>query len=295
MQNLNDLRTFIVVVDAGSFTKASAQLNLTQSAVSHSVRQLENRLKIKLLNRTTRSLSTTDSGEQLYARIKPLLAMINGEIDALGDLTGSLRGQLRINGTDLAFVHVLWQKIADFCQAYPNIELELVSDVKFTDIVAERFDAGIRLGDDVAKDMIAVRVSDDLSMCVVATPDFLAEYGTPKTPYELTHLPCIGLRLPTHGGLLGWEFSDPKRHKMVKVTPNTTLISNSTNVNLQAVLSHQGFLWTPRIGVQDYLTSGKLLEVLNDWAIIYPGFYLYYPNRRADYAPLKAFIDKLRA
>ena len=271
MQNLNDLRTFIIVVEAGSFTKASAQLNLTQSAISHSVKQLENRLKIKLLNRTTRSLSPTEAGEQLYNRIKPLLTSIEMEVDALGDLTGSLRGRLRINGTDLAFVHVLWDKLAKFCQQYPQIELEMVSNVKFTDIVAERFDAGIRLGDDVAKDMIAVRISDDLSMCVVATPQFLAQHGTPITPYDLTDYPCIGLRLPTHGGLLPWEFSDPKRHKVIKVTPEAQLISNSASVNLTAVLASQGLLWTPKVVAKDAIHTGELVEVLADWAITYQG------------------------
>lgn len=294
-ENLNDLRAFLLVAQTGSFTKAGAMLGVSQSAVSHAMRGLEERLKIKLFHRTTRSISTTEAGERLFQRISPLFDDIDREINELGEFRNAVKGSLRINGMELAFGYVLWEKFERFMQDYPEVNLELISDVRFTDIVAERFDAGIRLGDDIAKDMIAVRVSDPLEMCCVASPAYLAQFGEPKTPYELTEHPCLQMRLPTNGGILNWEFQDPKiKGKTVKVQPHGRFIANDNFMLTKAVLSGQGIGWTPKVMVQEYIEQGKLKPILTAWDKHYSGFYLYYPNRRENSPLFKALVQALR-
>ena len=297
-ENLNDLRTFLLVAQSGSFTKAAAQLGVSQSALSHAVRALEERLKIKLLHRTTRSMSTTEAGERLYQRLLPLFDHIDQEICDVRSAEGGLTGHLRINGTEHALTHVLWEKFQSFMRLYPHVSLELVADNRFIDIVAERFDAGVRLGDDVAKDMIAVRISADLRMCVAAAPDYLARHGTPQTPRDLTEHACLSMRLQTHGGLLHWEFGDPKRKgKTVTVQVDQTngaFIANDSTLLQKAACAGMGLIWTPRDAIKAELDTGNLQTVLDEWAIAYPGYHLYYPNRRADSPLFRALVEALR-
>ncbi|MFB6349832.1 LysR family transcriptional regulator [Moraxella sp. ZJ142] len=294
-ENLNDLRTFLLVAETGSFTKAAAQLGVSQSALSHAVRGLETRLGVKLLNRTTRNVSTTAAGEQLQQRLRPLFDDIDEQINALGTFRNSLSGTLRINSTEHALSTVLWQKFQQFMQRYPDIQLELTCETRFSNIVAERFDAGIRLGDDVEKDMIAVRVSDDLRMCVAASPAYLARHGTPKTPFELTEHQCGAMRLMTLGNLLAWEFADPlNKGKVVKVQPQGQFIANQANLLVQFALADLGLIWIPADSIQAQLADGRLLTVLDDWAMIYQGYHLYYPSRRADSPIFQALVKSLK-
>ncbi|MFC0820477.1 LysR family transcriptional regulator [Moraxella marmotae] len=294
-ENLNDLRTFLLVAETGSFTKAAAQLGVSQSALSHAVRGLETRLGVKLLNRTTRNVSTTAAGEQLQQRLRPLFDDIDEQINALGSFRNSLSGTLRINSTEHALGTVLWQKFQQFMQRYPDIRLELTCETRFSNIVAERFDAGIRLGDDVEKDMIAVRVSDDLRMCVAASPAYLARHGTPKTPFELTEHQCGAMRLMTLGNLLVWEFADPLNEgKVAKVQPQGQFIANQTNLLVQFALADLGLIWIPTDSIQAQLADGRLLTVLDDWAMVYQGYHLYYPSRRADSPIFQALVKSLK-
>ncbi|WP_018650751.1 LysR family transcriptional regulator [Actinobacillus capsulatus] len=293
-ENLNDLRTFLLVAQTGSFTKAGAMLGVSQSAVSHAMRALEERLKIKLFHRTTRSISTTDAGEQLYQRIAPLLDEINHEINELSEFRHSLKGTLRIHGTELAF-GILWGKFDRLLRENPEIQLELASDIRFTDIVAERFDAGIRLGDDVAKDMIAIKVSDELEMVCVASPTYLAEHGTPQTLDELAHHNCLALRLPTNGGLLEWEFRTFKyKNKTIKIQPSGSVIANSNSVLINACCSSLGIAWQPKMLVEQQLVSGQLCEIFCEYAMRYSPFHLYYPNRRENSALFRVLVEALR-
>ncbi|MBH5329199.1 LysR family transcriptional regulator [Eikenella sp. S3360] len=287
-ENLNELRAFVTVAQAGSFTKAAQQVGVSQSALSHTIRGMESRLKVKLLQRTTRSVSTTEAGEQLYQKLLPLFEGIDSAIDALGETSGEVRGRLRINGTEHAFNVVLREKLTRFLQQYPMVSLELIGETRFADIVAERFDAGIRLGDDVQKDMIAVRVSPDMQMCAAASPGYLKIHGTPKTPFELTEHQCVNLALPA-GGVLTWEFLDPLTGKTVKIRSHGRFSANSSPVLVSAAKAGLGVVWSPRDMVSAELESGSLTEVLTDWRISYPGYHLYYSDRRAD-SPLFAAL-----
>ena len=293
-ENLNDLRAFLVVAQQGSFTKAARQMGVSPSALSHSIRGVEERLQVKLFNRTTRSVSTTDAGERLYQRLLPLFDGIDREVDALSEVRDAVRGKVRINGTRHVFDHVLRERIGRFVQTHPEIEVELVGDSRFVDIVADRFDFGIRLGDDVEKDMIAVRVSPDMRMCVVATPAYLTVHGTPQTPADLVHHECIRMLL-ADGSALVWEFADPAQPgRVAKVQPQGRFASNLEGC-LRAALQHgQGLLWTPQDTVADLLAAGAVVPVLEDWAISYPGYHLYYPNRHHQSPVFRAVVEALR-
>ena len=292
-ENLNDLRGFLLAAQTGSFTKAAAQLGISPSALSHSIKGLEARLGVKLLNRTTRSTATTDAGEQLYRRLLPLLEDMQDALDALGTFSGSLKGRLKINATEHA-LNLLWPKFSAFMRQYPDVELELCADIRFVDIVGERFDAGIRLGGDVEKDMIAVRVADELRACVIASPAYLAAHGTPASPHELGKHRCAAIRLPTSGGLLAWEFCDPHSGKTVKALPDGGFTANNSRLTLSFALSGHGLAWLPQDIAADALADGRLQEVLPDWAMRYDGYHLYYPNRRADSPLFQALVAALR-
>lgn len=293
-ENLNDLRAFLVVAQQGSFTKAARQMGVSPSALSHSIRGVEERLQVKLFNRTTRSVSTTDAGERLYQRLLPLFDGIDREVDALSEVRDAVRGKVRINGTRHVFDHVLRERIGRFVQTHPEIEVELVGDSRFVDIVADRFDFGIRLGDDVEKDMIAVRVSPDMRMCVVATPAYLTVHGTPQTPADLVHHECIRMLL-ADGSALVWEFADPAQPgRVAKVQPQGRFASNLEGCLRSALQHGQGLLWTPRDTVADLLAAGEVVPVLEDWAISYPGYHLYYPNRHHQSPVFRAVVEALR-
>ena len=291
---LNDLRAFLVVAQQGSFTKAARQMGVSPSALSHSIRGVEERLQVKLFNRTTRSVSTTDAGERLYQRLLPLFDGIDREVDALSEVRDAVRGKVRINGTRHVFDHVLRERIGRFVQTHPEIEVELVGDSRFVDIVADRFDFGIRLGDDVEKDMIAVRVSPDMRMCVVATPAYLTVHGTPQTPADLVHHECIRMLL-ADGSALVWEFADPAQPgRVAKVQPQGRFASNLEGCLRSALQHGQGLLWTPQDTVADLLAAGEVVPVLEDWAISYPGYHLYYPNRHHQSPVFRAVVEALR-
>lgn len=293
-ENLNDLRAFLVVAQQGSFTKAARQMGVSPSALSHSIRGVEERLQVKLFNRTTRSVSTTDAGERLYQRLLPLFDGIDREVDALSEVRDAVRGKVRINGTRHVFDHVLRERIGRFVQTHPEIEVELMGDSRFVDIVADRFDFGIRLGDDVEKDMIAVRVSPDMRMCVVATPAYLTAHGTPQTPADLVHHECIRMLL-ADGSALVWEFADPAQPgRVAKVQPQGRFASNLEGCLRSALQHGQGLLWTPQDTVADLLASGEVVPVLADWAISYPGYHLYYPNRHHQSPVFRAVVEALR-
>jgi putative lysR family transcriptional regulator len=293
-ENLNDLRAFLVVAQQGSFTKAARQMGVSPSALSHSIRGVEERLQVKLFNRTTRSVSTTDAGERLYQRLLPLFDGIDREVDALSEVRDAVRGKVRINGTRHVFDHVLRERIGRFVQTHPEIEVELVGDSRFVDIVADRFDFGIRLGDDVEKDMIAVRVSPDMRMCVVATPAYLTVHGTPQTPADLVHHECIRMLL-ADGSALVWEFADPAQPgRVAKVQPQGRFASNLEGCLRSALQHGQGLLWTPQDTVADLLAAGEVVPVLEDWAISYPGYHLYYPNRHHQSPVFRAVVEALR-
>lgn len=258
------------------------------------MRQLEERLQIKLLERTTRSVSTTAAGEQLREQITPLFAEIDAKIENLAAYRGTLGGSLKITGNEHAFAVALWDKFARFARAYPEVALELDSQNRFADIVAERFDAGIRLGEFVEKDMIVVRISPDLQMAAVAAPELLSRIDMPETPHDLATLPCLNLRLPTLGNTLPWEFSNPVSGKTVKIQPAPGFTANQNSLLLQAARSGVGIAWLPRDMVAEDLRSNRLHEILSDWAIRYEGYYLYYPSRRVESPIFQALIAELR-
>lgn len=295
-ENLNDLRAFLAVAQMGSFTKAAAQLRVSPSALSHSIKGIEERLKIKLFSRTTRSVSTTSAGERLYQELSPLFEQIDNKINGLSELRQTVSGKLRINAANHAIIYALWDKFDAFLKRYPEVELELISDSKFTDIVAERYDAGIRLGESLEKDMIAVRIGDEnMKIILVASPEYLAQYGTPKNLEALMAHQCLLVRLPTSGGIMEWEFLDPHApQKIVSFAPQGRFICSNNFVVRRACLSGHGIAWITVDYVLEDLQQGKLQQILPEWTMNYSGYYLYYPNRRADSPLFQALVKSLR-
>jgi DNA-binding transcriptional LysR family regulator len=291
MSHFDDLAAFAAVVRARSFTRAAAQLGVSQSALSQTVRALERRLDLKLLNRTTRSVSPTEAGERLYQTVGPRLADIDAELAVLGELRGKPVGTVRITATEHAVRTLIWPRLESWLPKYPDIRVEISADNRFTDIVAERFDIGVRLGEDVAKDMIAVRMASDMRLSVVGSPGYFARRPPPRAPQDLTDHDCIGMRLPTHGGLLAWEFK--RRGKSVNVHVNGRLVFNSTELILAAALAGQGLAWVPADLVGASIADGRLRSTLDDWATTFPGYHLYYASRRASPA-LTLVVDALR-
>jgi DNA-binding transcriptional LysR family regulator len=291
MGHFDDLAAFAAVVRAGSFTRAAAQLGVTQSALSQTVRSLERRLDLKLLNRTTRSLAPTEAGERLFQAVAPRLAEIESELAVLGELRGKPMGTVRITASEHAVRTLVWPRLLPWLPKYPDINIEISSDNRFADIVAERFDIGIRLGADVAKDMIAVRIAPDMRMVVVGSPAYFARYPAPQTPQELSDHDCITLRLPTHGGLLTWEFTQGAR--TVSAHVKGRLAFNRSDLIAEASVTGHGLAWLPDDLVHDHVTAGRLQTTLDAWSISYPGFHLYYASRRSSPA-LALVVDALR-
>jgi DNA-binding transcriptional LysR family regulator len=291
MTCFDDLAAFAAVVRASSFTKAAAQMGVSQSALSQTVRALERRLDLKLLNRTTRSVSPTEAGERLYQTVGPRLADIEAELAVLGELRGKPAGTVRITATEHAVRCLVWPRLSGWLPDYPDIKVEISSDNRFTDIVASRFDIGVRLGGDVAKDMIAVRMAPDMRMACVGSPAYLARHAPPSTPQDLTEHDCIALRLPTHGGLLNWEFK--RRGKTVNAQPSGRLVFNTGEMVVAAALGGHGLAWQPLDAVAEAIAAGQLVQVLEDWAAVYPGYHLYYASRRSSPA-LMLVVQALR-
>jgi DNA-binding transcriptional LysR family regulator len=291
MAKYDDLAAFAAVVRVGSFTRAAAQLGVTQSALSQTVRGLERRLDLKLLNRTTRSLSPTEAGERLFQAVGPRFADIEAELSVLGELRGKPTGSVRITATEHAARTLIWPKLEAWLPRYPDINIEISSDNRFTDIVADRFDIGVRLGGDIAKDMIAVRMAPDMRMAVAGSPAYLTRRGRPAAPHDLTEHDCIRQRLPTHGGLMNWEFK--RRGRTVNAHITGRLVFNGSDLIVAAALTGYGLIWVPADIVAEHVAAGRLTKVLEDWAITYPGYHLYYASRRASPA-VALVVEALR-
>jgi DNA-binding transcriptional LysR family regulator len=291
MPKFDDLAAFAAVVRERSFTRAAAQLGVSQPALSQTIRGLERRLDLKLLNRTTRSVAPTEAGERLYQAVGTRLADIKAELVELVEMRGKPAGTVRITATDHAVQSLIWPKLLPWLPKYPGIRIEISSDNRFTDIIAERFDIGVRLGPDVAKDMIAVRIAPDMRMAVVASPSYFARNARPRSPKDIAEHDCIGFRLPTHGGLLTWDFR--RRGKSVHVHISGRLVFNTSELIIDAATAGLGLAWLPDDLVADKIASGRLIRVLDDWAETFPGYCLYYASRRASPA-LALVVDALR-
>ncbi len=291
MALFDDLAAFAAVVRAGSFTRAAAQIGVTQSALSQTVRTLERKLDLKLLNRTTRSVSPTEAGERLYLTVGPRFADIEAELAMLGELRGRPAGTVRITATEHAVRTLLWPRLEPWLPKYPDIKVEISSSNCFIDIVAERFDIGVRLGGDVAKDMIAVRIAPDMRLVVVGSPKYFERHSRPRTPQDLTNHDCLCLRLPSHGGLLPWEFK--RRGKNINVRVTGRLVFNSTDMIVAAALAGHGLAWVPDDSVSEHIAAGRLVAVLDDWMQSFPGYHLYYASRSASPA-LALVVEVLR-
>jgi DNA-binding transcriptional LysR family regulator len=290
--NLDDLTAFLTVAREGSFTKAAAKLGVSQSALSYTVKELETRLKLRLLTRTTRSVSATAAGERLIRNVGPRIEEIQAELAALSELRQQPSGTIRITATEYATNAVLLPKLAAVLLKYPDIKVEIMSDYGLTDIVTQRFDAGVRDGEQVAKDMISVRIGPDARMAVVAAPSYFRNRPEPKKPPELVEHNCINLRLATHGGLYAWEFAKGSRELKVRV--DGQLIFNTTTQMLHAALNGLGMAYLPEGLVQPHINKGRLKRVLEDWCPVYPGYHLYYPSRRQPSTAFALLVDALR-
>ncbi len=291
MGRFDDLAAFAAVVRAGSFTRAAAQIGVTQSALSQTVRSLERRLDLKLLNRTTRSVAPTEAGERLYQTVGPRFADIEAELALLGELRGKPSGTIRITATEHAVRTLLWPRLLPWLPKYPDIRIEISSDNRFIDIVSERIDIGVRLGGDVAKDMIAVRMAPDMRLVVVGSPGYLKRHGRPRKPQDLTRHDCIALRLPSHGGLLPWEFK--RRGKSLRAHVTGRLIFNASDMIAAAAVAGHGLAWLPDDAVGEQVAAGRLVTVLDDWSQTFPGYHLYYATRSASPA-LGLVVEALR-
>jgi DNA-binding transcriptional LysR family regulator len=291
-ENFNDLLAFVTVAREGSFTRAAAQLGVSQSALSHTIRGLEARLALRLLTRTTRSVSPTEAGERLLMTVAPRFEEIEAELAALSELRDKPAGNIRITAADHAANTVLWPKLEAFLPDYPDIKVEITVNYGLIDIVAERYDAGVRLGDQVAKDMIAVRIAPDLRMAVVGSPAYFSKRPPPRTPHDLAAHDCINLRLPTYGGLYAWEFAKDGRELNVRVQGQ--LVFNSSPPMLRAALAGFGMACVPEDMAQEHIAEGRLKRVLKEWCPAFPGYHLYYPSRRQSSPAFALLVDALR-
>jgi DNA-binding transcriptional LysR family regulator len=274
--DLNDLTYFLAIARERSFTKAATKLGVSQSALSHTIRALEERLGVRLLTRTTRTVAPTDAGERLLRNLAPPFEQIEAELAALTETREKPAGHIRITATDNATNTILLPKLAKFLRAYPDIKVEIIIDYGLTDIVAERFDAGVRSGEQVAKDMIAVRIGPDMRMAVVGAPTYFKTRTAPKKPQDLVSHNCINLRLPSRG-VYAWEFE--KAGRELKVRVEGQLAFNGTYQMLAAALAGAGLAYVPEDLVRGYLANRRLKRVLEDWCPPYAGYHLYYPSR----------------
>ncbi|WP_337268700.1 LysR family transcriptional regulator [Oryzifoliimicrobium ureilyticus] len=290
---LNDLLAFASVARERSFTRAAAILGMSPSALSHAMRGLEERLGVRLLARTTRSVAPTEAGERLLASLRPALAGIKEGLEALAEWRDNLSGTVRITTTAYAAKIVLSPKLPGFLLTHPDVRVEVDTNDALTDIVASGFDAGIRLGESVEKDMVAIKLGPDLRSAIVATPAYFERYPKPQTPFDLQHHACLGYRLATSGGLLPWEFE--KDGKEIAMRTSGPLISNDGELIAAAIRAGAGLGYMMEHDVAEDIASGALIEVLEDWCPRFPGFYLYHPSRRQSPPALRALIEHLRA
>lgn len=289
---MNDLVVFVTVAREGNFTRAAARLGVSPSAVSQTIRSLEERLGVRLLTRTTRSVTRTEAGDSLLNNIAPLLDQIDDHLSLVADLRQRPSGTVRITADEFAARHVLWPRLLPVLEAYPDVVVELITDYGLTDIVAQRFDAGVRLGGIIDADMVAIPIAPEMRMVTVASPKYLAKHNAPLRPEELTGHRCINLRLPTHGGLYPWEFGSGENEFRVRV--NGPLIMNSVLQILTACLEGVGIAQLPDAQVKPHLDDGSLVEVLAAWSDPFPGYHLYYPSRRQQTAAFRVVVEHLR-
>ncbi|MFS2225108.1 LysR family transcriptional regulator [Pantoea sp. B65] len=291
-ENFNELQIFLVVARERSFTKAAGKLGVSQSALSHAMKALEERLNIRLLTRTTRSVAPTEVGERIIACLEPRIADLEQELDTLIQLNGHASGNIRLSAGEHAARSLLWPKLKPFLREYPEISVELVVDNGFVNIVDGRFDAGVRLGESVDKDMVAVKIGPNMRMAVVATPAYFAANGTPQTPHDLQNHRCINMRLPTAGGLYHWEFERERKPLRVRVEGQLTF--NFLSERIDATLSGFGIACVPEDIIRDFVKSGELIQILEEWCPSFPGYYLYYPSRKQHPPAFALMIDALR-
>lgn len=291
-ESYNDLLAFIAVAREQSFTRAAAQLGVSQSALSHTIRALETRIGVRLLTRTTRSVSPTEAGERLLHNIAPSFEEIEAELRAVGELRDEPAGTIRITAAENAAETAIWPRLAALLPRHPLIKVEITSDARFTDIVAQRYDMGVRLGNDVARDMTAVRISPDQRFAIVGSPAYLAKRPAPLKPKDLADHSCINLRLMSHGELYAWELKKGKQQ--VKVRVEGQLVFNSPRQIVRAALAGFGLGYLSMAIVQPYIDKGELVSVLDDWCPVFPGYHLYYPSRRHMSRAMAVVIDALR-
>jgi DNA-binding transcriptional LysR family regulator len=291
-RNVNDLLAFLAVARERNFTRAAAQLGVSQSALSHTVRALEERLGLRLLTRTTRSVAPTEAGERLIQTVGPRFEEIDAELAALSELREKPAGTIRLTTSEHAAKTVLWPTLMELLPDYPDIKVEIIVDQGLVDIVAGRFDAGIRLGERLAKDMVAVRIGPEMRMAAVGAPSYFARRPRPKKPQDLTGHECINLRFTAHGALYVWDFE--KNGREVKVRVDGQLVFNSTNLILDAALTGAGLAYLPEDRVQEHLDEGRLIRVLADWCPPFAGYHLYYPSRKQLTPAFALLVEALR-
>lgn len=290
--DFNQLTWFRIVAEEKSFTRAAARLGVAQSTLSHAIKQLEARLGLRLLTRTTRNVATTPAGERLLQTITPRMAEIEEEIAALTALRDKPSGSIRLTLSDHALESVVWPKLKPVLKDYPDIAVELILDSTFRNIVEEGFDAGVRLGESVEKDMIAVRIGPDWRLVAVASPGYLAENGVPEHPQDLVRHACINMRHETSGGLYAWEFEKDGQELRVRVDGQLTC--NNSYAMIDAAVSGYGIAYVPEDIVERQIASGSLVRVLDDWSPFFDGYFLYYPSRRQNLPAFKVIVDALR-
>lgn len=293
-EEMADLTAFLAIAEERSFTKAAAKLNISQSALSQIMRRLEERLGMRLLTRTTRSVAPTEAGELLLQTLSPALEELDSNIAALSELRNKPAGLIRITSVEHAAHTILWPVFRELLPLYPDIKVDITLDYGLTDIVAERYDAGVRLGEDVDKDMIAIRISPDIDIdiVIVGSPSYFSNHKKPKVPQELANHQCINLRLPASRGNYIWPFK--KGNNQVRVRGDGALSFNSLAMILEAALDGFGLAFIPRDQVAKYLANGRLVNVLEDWTPKLPGYHLYYPSRRQLSPAFKLFVKSLR-
>jgi len=285
-----ELKAFVAVVDRSSFAKAADHLGLSRSALSQTIRQLESRLGVRLLNRTTRSVSPTEPGRRLHERMAPMLREMDAAVAEAVDTRTHASGTLRINTLSMAAKRLIAPRLGRFARAHPDVVLDIVIDDTLSDIAGEGFDAGIRVGNRLQKDMVAVRMTPDVELLAVASPEYLARHGEPRTPADLSRHTCINWRFPGSGRIAGWEFS--KKGKTVEFFGEGSVISNHQDIIVPAALQGLGILYAYNDDdIAEALRDGRLRRVLADWSPTVPGLYLYYSSRRHMLPGLRAFID----
>ena len=291
-RNVNELVAFLAVARERSFTRAAARFGVSQSALSHTIRQLEAQLGVRLLTRTTRAVAPTEAGERLLDRIGPHFDQIEAEIDALSELREKPAGTIRITASDYAMSSVLWPKLKQFLPKYPDIKVELMLNNGFADIVTERYDAGVRMGNQLAKDMISARIGPDFRFAVVGARSYFAEHPDPRKPQDLMRHICINYRFPSSGALYVWEFEEKGRE--IKIRVDGQLVFNNIFHVLDAALAGRGLAYVPEEIALPHIAKGRLKRVLEEWSPYWDGYYLYYPSRRQSSPAFIALVEALR-